>query len=256
MCYNSVIGVGKVTIEGECVDQSIQQVQINHLVGGRAVHLDVIPVSRGRFSIPIQLYRGHNEIICSPFDASERTFSIKVIFKGAMREWLETFICSVMFALIIKTFVVQPFYIPSESMEDTLKRGDRIMVSRFDYLLRSPARKDVIVFEYPKTKRRYFVKRIIGLPNEKLEVIERQVYVDGRLLRENYLKKVDEKYKGISSLDSLNDLRKVRPHNYFVMGDNRDMSEDSRSWGTVPNHKLVGRAAFIWYPWSRMRWLQ
>ena len=129
------------------------------------------------------------------------------------------------------------------------------MVSRFDYLLRSPSRKDVIVFEYPKEKRRYFVKRVIGLPNEKLEVIERQVYVNGRVLHEDYLKPVNKELEGISSLDSLNDLRTVKPSNYFVMGDNRDASEDSRSWGTVPNHKMVGRAAFVWYPWNRMRWL-
>jgi len=255
LCYNSVIGVGSVTLEAETGDSSIQQVQVNHLVAGKVVNLDVLPVVRGRFALPLQLLRGHNEIVVSPFDASERSFGLRVTFKSIWREWAETFVCSVMFALVIKTFVVQPFYIPSESMEDTLGRGDRIMVSRFDYLFRAPARQDIIVFEYPLQKGRYFIKRIVGLPTEKLEIIDRQVYVGGTPVREGYVK-YETSADGISTLDSFRSLPPVKEGTYFVMGDNRDKSEDSRSWGTVPVENVVGRASFVWYPLGRMRWLR
>ena len=274
LCYNPVVGVGRVALVGYCIDESIQQVQITQVVGGKPVFLDVIDVHRGKFNLSLQLCRGYNELVCSPFDASERSFSVNVLYKGCVREWTETLICSIMFALIIKTFIVQPFYIPSESMEDTLKVGDRIMVNRFDYLLRSPDRKDVVVFEDPHyhghefpnegismvqspvNERRYFVKRIIGLPHEKLRIIDREVFLNGSPLKEDYLKPVEKRTAGISSLDSINDLLVVDAKNYFVMGDNRESSEDSRSWGTVPKHKIVGPAVFVWYPFSRMRWLQ
>ena len=255
-----MIGHSDVVMKGSCRDSSIQQVLFSHIVGGRSVFLDVLPVTRGGFRLPVKLHRGSNKLICEPFDDSERSFAIDVTYKSAIREWIETVLFSVIFALIIKTFVVQPFYIPSESMEGTLLVGDRIMVNRFDYLLRDPARTDVIVFEDPRfddriTKRTsYFIKRVIGLPFEKVEIIEQKVYVDGNPLTEDYVKRVTPGNRNLPSLDTYRSLPAIEDNSYFVMGDNRDNSTDSRVWGAVPGTRIVGRASFIWYPFSRMRW--
>jgi len=223
LCYNCVVNAPRVFVEGELDDDTIQQVQVNQVAQGRVVYLDVVPVTRGQFSVPLQLYRGYNEIVCSPFDASGRSYSQRLLFRSGLREWLETLVCAIIFALIIKTFVIQPFYIPSQSMEKTLAAGDRIMVSRLDYAFSDPERKDIIVFEYPRQKGRYFVKRILGLPRERLEIVDSKVFVDGRSVTEPYVKRAGTTM-GISSLDNYRDLPPVPAAGYFVMGDNRDFS--------------------------------
>lgn len=255
LCYNATIDATRVRLRGRLSDPTIQQVQVNHLVGGRAVFLDVVSAARGSFELPLRLHRGPNELVFSPFDASGRTFGLRLVSKGLIREWVETLVCAVIFALIIKTFVVQPFYIPSQSMEPTLKVGDRIMVNRFDFLFRSPSRRDVMVFEFPRQAGRYFIKRVIGEPGDRLEILDKRVYVGGRVIDEPYVA-ADEDGGRLTSLDNYHDLPPVPGGSFFVMGDNRDHSADSRSWGPVPRAKVVGRAAFVWYPLSRIRWIR
>jgi signal peptidase I len=137
------------------------------------------------------------------------------------------------------------------------------MVNRFDYLLREPERTDVIVFEDPryrqspirKTNALFFVKRVIGTPGEKIEIIEKKVYVNGNPILEDYTKPVDSLDKSpLPSLDTYRSLPPVDDESCFVMGDNRENSTDSRVWGCVPYGMIVGRASFIWYPFSRIRW--
>jgi len=261
--FDAVIGCSNVVVKGTCNDSSVQQVLCSHIVGGRSVHLDVVPVQRKQFSLPVKLHRGGNRLVCEPFDDSGRSFSLKVTYKTGIREWIETVIFSIIFALVIKTFIVQPFYIPSESMEHTLKVGDRIMVNRFDYLLHNPSRTDVMVFEDPRQldssvlprNSLYFIKRIIGLPGEKVEIIERKVYIDGNPLSEDYINLNPEADDtGLPTLETYRSLPVIEDEEFFVMGDNRDNSTDSRVWGCVPDDKVVGKAAFIWYPFSRMSW--
>ena len=263
LCYNPTINTERVTLRGQVADGAVQQVRVMHLALGRVVSLDLVNTLRGSFEAPLTLSRGINEVVISPFDASDRSFSFHVVLKTSVREWVETLVCAVIFALIIKTFIIQPFYIPSRSMGPTLQPGDRIMVNRLDYLFRSPRRGDVVVFEHDEGARwsldadeptsQYFIKRIVGLPSEELRILDRQVFLGGVPLQEPYVAP-DDGLPRVSALGNYDPI--VLPESvYFVLGDNRDYSADSRSWGGVARHTFVGRAAFVWYPMSRMRWL-
>jgi len=189
--------------------------------------------------------------------------------KGAFwRELPVLVVMALVLALLIKTFLVQAFFIPSESMVRTLEPGDRVLVNKVIYRLRDPGRGDVIVFEDPHPKAHEdrgvvagffgwisrgmglsqaqdedFIKRIIGLPGETVEGRDGSVWIDGRKLDEPYLNGVTtENFAPI----------KVPEGQYFVMGDNRPNSNDSRfSLGTIPRDKIVGEAFVIIWPPGR-----
>ncbi|WP_373018815.1 signal peptidase I [Thiomicrorhabdus sp.] len=188
--------------------------------------------------------------------------------------------------LILRSFVIEPFRIPSGSMYPTLEIGDFIAVSKFSYGIKlpvtqtkiipigEPQRGDVVVFSYPKDPDVDYIKRIIGLPGDKITYIERTVFVNGKPIGQQ----TDGKYLGndsgavmnganivIETMDNghhyqvLHDMDKVSHDmdtitvpegHYFVMGDNRDHSNDSRFWGFVPEKNLKGRAFGIWMNWD------
>ncbi|HEV8571793.1 MAG TPA: signal peptidase I [Actinomycetota bacterium] len=175
-------------------------------------------------------------------------------------------------ALLIKTFLVQAFYIPSQSMEPTLLVGDRVLVNKFIYAFREPARGEVIVFENPRLDEpdrnpvsafwhwiieglgvstdpeKDFIKRVIGLPGETIEVNRGKVFVDGERIQEPYL----NEDRDLSDFGPF----KVPQGNLFVMGDNRANSQDSRSTlGPVPRDKVVGEAFILIWPPSHFEWL-
>jgi signal peptidase I len=188
--------------------------------------------------------------------------------KSAAREWLEALAVAVLLALFIRTFVVQAFKIPSGSMIPTLLVGDHILVSKFTYGVRlpvvdtwvlgprAPRRGDIIVFKYPYDESRDFIKRVIGLPGEVVEIRSKQVYINGKPLQELYPLYRDpvdrhtpgEVYGPIT----------VPPDKLFVLGDNRDQSQDSRFWGFLDIHKVQGAAFIIYWSWdpteARLRW--
>jgi signal peptidase I len=179
--------------------------------------------------------------------------------KGFWRENLETILVCVIFVLFARTFVFQQSKIPTGSMEDTLLVGDYILVNRFQYaptrfgweraLL--PARKvrrgDVVVFKFPAKPETDYIKRVIGLPGDVVEIRGGQVLVNARPRPEPYTF-----FKGGNAIRSYGP-RTVPPGQYFVMGDNRDRSEDSRSWGFVPRSHLQGRAILIWWSYEEDR---
>ena len=196
--------------------------------------------------------------------------------KSQIRDWSEALIVAAVLALIIRTFFVQAFKIPSSSMEDTLLIGDHLLVSKFIYGLqlpfsdepvlsmRDPERGDVIVFEFPEDKdksyfqRRDFIKRVIGLPGDKIEIRSKSVYVNG----ERYLTP-EAVYKDGNLTAGPRDnmpLVTVPEHEYFVMGDNRDRSYDSRFWGFVDRSVIKGRAFIKYWSWDsetfRPRWVR
>lgn len=189
--------------------------------------------------------------------------------KAWYREWSEALIVAVVLALIIRTFLFQAFKIPSGSMLDTLLIGDHLLVNKFIYgtklpfsderylALRDPERGDVIVFEFPEDEgksyfdRRDFIKRVIGLPGDVIEVKAKQVYVNG----EPYTvpQEVHKDQQIIPSVASPRDFVgpiKVPENNYFVMGDNRDFSYDSRFWGFVNESKIKGLAFIKYWSWN------
>ena len=176
---------------------------------------------------------------------------------------------AVILALFIRTFVVQAFKIPTGSMEENLLIGDHLLVNKFVLApTTSPGtapflpvgtigRGDVIVFKYPEEPDRDFIKRVIGLPGETIEVREKKVYVNGTPLNEPYAHYLDP----VSSLSDLHevtsfDVREkygpvtVPPDHFFVMGDNRDNSQDSRYWGFLPRNYVKGRALVIYWSYE------
>jgi len=179
--------------------------------------------------------------------------------KGFWRENIETILICVIFVLFARTFVFQQSKIPTGSMEDTLLVGDYILVNRFQYAPAMfdwerailPARKvrrgDVVVFKFPGKPETDYIKRVIGLPGDVVEVRGGQVLVNGRPLREPYTF-----FKGGNAFRNFGPS-KVPIGHYFMMGDNRDRSEDSRAWGFVPRSHLQGRAILIWWSYQEDR---
>lgn len=161
------------------------------------------------------------------------------------RETIETVLWALVLALVLRTFVIQAFWIPSGSMIPTLKLGDRILVLKFWYSLPTvdPKRGQIVVFKYPVDPRRDFVKRIIGLPGDTVEIRRGTVFVNGGELPETYVKNHDD-----YDMDAI----MVPDKSYFCLGDNRPNSQDGRFWGFVPGNFLRGPAFFRYWPLNRL----
>ena len=178
-------------------------------------------------------------------------------------DWLVTIVGAILIVLAIKAWVVNPYRIPSSSMEPTLHCGrpgpgcearfsDRVLANRFVYHFRSPHRGDIVVFDTPPEAAircgagGTFVKRLIGLPGETWEERKGYVYIDGKKLDEPYVKPARRDVRTLPP-------RKIPAGNYFFMGDNRASSCDSREWGTVPRANLIGEVFAIYWPPNRIR---
>jgi signal peptidase I len=188
--------------------------------------------------------------------------------KSTAREYFESIVVAVILALFIRTFVVQAFKIPTGSMEENLLIGDHLLVNKFIYgptaanleesllPIDTIARGDVIVFKYPVEPERDFIKRVIGLPGETVEVRERKVYINGAPIDEPYvhylLPASSSDYHEVTSFDVRERYGPVTvpAHQYFVMGDNRDNSQDSRYWGFLPRENVKGKALLIYWSYE------
>lgn len=177
--------------------------------------------------------------------------------KGMLRDYFETIVVCVIFVIFSRGFVFQQSKIPTGSMENTLLVGDYIMVNRFAYAptatslekkllpLRDIERQDVIVFKFPEDPDTDFIKRVIGLPGDRVEMRAGRTYVNGELLDEPYM--VDE-HRDYQPYPPPGIEPSPVPDNcYFVMGDHRNNSKDSRFWGCVPKDLVRGRAFIIWF---------
>jgi signal peptidase I len=169
-----------------------------------------------------------------------------------MYEWVPTLAWALVLALVLRNFAVASYFIPSGSMENTLKPGDLLIADKFSYkvLGREPDRGDVMIFVYPgkdEHGRVDFIKRIIGLPGDTVRVTDGEVYVNNEKLTEPYIKE-----KPYNDFDETT----VPENQFFAMGDNRNHSRDSRSWGFVPRKNLEGRALFVFWPFTRAKLMQ
>ena len=195
---------------------------------------------------------------------------IKPKKKSIIREYVEAFAIAIVLALFIRTFIIQAFKIPSSSMESTLLIGDHLIVSKFSYgikvpliksklFLKAPERGEVIVFEYPVDHSKDFIKRAIGLPGDRVEIINKKVYVNGKPLNESYTQFADDAIipKEFQPRDNFGPITVPEGH-IFAMGDNRDRSSDSRFWGFVDLNEIKGRALVIYWSWdtvnTTVRW--
>ena len=203
-------------------------------------------------------------------NTSENTNKQTVKRKSVAREYTEAILIALLLALFIRTFFVQAFKIPSGSMEETLLIGDHILVSKFAYgthvpneipflniklfddiifFPKQPERGDIIVFKYPKDEKRDFIKRVIGIPGDLLEVRHQKVFINGKPYEDRHARHTES--PSDSSLVPRDDFGPVLvPDNHlFMMGDNRENSQDSRYWGFLDINKVRGKALMIY--WSR-----
>ena len=161
-----------------------------------------------------------------------------------VRELLEIMTLTLLMFLVLR-FAVQNFRVDGPSMEPTLHNQEYIFVDKAAYLFQAPGRGDVIVFEYPLNPQLDYVKRIIAIPGDIVSVVGQRVTVDGVTLNEPYVNKND-----LSNPFLPINKRIVGPNEYFVMGDNRGDSSDSRQWGFVPRQNIIGKADFVYWPFS------
>jgi signal peptidase I len=154
-------------------------------------------------------------------------------------------ILSVLLAFTIIFFLYQPVQVEGTSMIPSLQNHERVMVSRLDYDIEPIHRGDIIVFHYPRDPAEVFIKRVIGLPGDWVGIKDGQVYVNGKRLKKQYVPKA---YLGDETCAAVH----VPPNHYYVLGDHRDLSNDSRDWGTVARGYIYGKAVFAYWPLGDM----
>lgn len=157
-------------------------------------------------------------------------------------ELVQALVIAVVITFVIRTFVFQPFWVPTTSMIPTLKVNDRILVNEMFLRYGEVERGDVMVFRYPLEPEVIYVKRMIGLPGETLEIKKDGIYIDGGKIEEPYLEN-NYNYAPMGPV-------MVPENSYFAMGDNREFSADSRIWGFVPEDNFIGKAFLIYWPIS------
>jgi signal peptidase I len=171
--------------------------------------------------------------------------------KSTFRDIVESLIIALVIALPIKYFIASPFIVRQTSMFPTFQDGDYLIVDKLSYRFQSPQRGEVVVFHPPFDNGTYFIKRIIGLPGETVKVKDNTVTIfndenpDGFILEESY----------VSSIRDNDTITKLSSNNYFVMGDNRSVSSDSRNWGELSLEHISGKAILRLFPFSKMDYL-
>jgi signal peptidase I len=162
-----------------------------------------------------------------------------------LRSWLRDILFAVGTAIFIVIFVIQPVKVEGTSMQPRLVDQERIFVNRFIYRFSEVRRGDIVVFWYPRDRNKSFIKRVVGVPGDEVEIRYGSVYVNGQ--------KVDEPYLKPEFRDSESLHRETVPSGqYFVLGDHRNSSNDSRNWGYVPRELIYGKAVFRYWPVSRI----
>lgn len=193
--------------------------------------------------------------------------------KNAWRENIEAIVIAIVIAMFIRTFIVQAFKIPSGSMLETLQIGDQILVNKFIYgvkipftngktliSVKDPKREDIVVFKYPEDPSKDFIKRVVAVGGDSVEIIDKQLYVNDKpIARQPYAQYQDDRIipGKFSTRDNMRKIL-VPDKKLFVMGDNRDNSHDSRFWGFVDLTEIRGEAFMIYWSWNKeafgVRW--
>ncbi len=179
--------------------------------------------------------------------------------KGFFREYGEALLIALLFAVLIRLFLVSAFTIPSGSMLNTIQIGDYLLVNKLSYGLKlpiidtwiykgdGPEYGDIIVFKYPKNPSVDYIKRVVGLPGDVMEVRNKQLYRNGEIVQEDYIRHTRPNHLGM--LDNVAPFT-VPEDEYYTLGDNRDNSEDSRAWGSVHRDAIYGKAWRIYWSWD------
>ena len=174
---------------------------------------------------------------------------VKIKFRSRQRPefwlssegWLKDILLAVVIAFLMVVFLYQPVKVEGTSMQPELLDQERIFVNKFVYHFEEIHRGDIVVFWYPKDPSKSFIKRVLGVPGDVVSIREGQVYINGQLVEERYVP------RGYQDVDSYPPVR-VREGHYYVLGDHRNASNDSRSWGLVPRKYIYGKAVFRYWP--------
>lgn len=185
--------------------------------------------------------------------------------KSEIREWTESIVIALILALFIRQFIVQAFKIPTGSMRMTLIEGDRILVNKFVYgaeipfagirlpAIRPPLRGDVVVFRYPEDPKKDFIKRLVALPGEAVEIRNGSIYINGVLNKDQLIQNRYYYNRSESDFGKEGQVIKVPEGSYYVLGDNSSSSRDSRYWGFVPKKNVLGKAMVVYWPPNRIK---
>lgn len=202
------------------------------------------------FDIKVNLMRGRNTFFLSSSRKPEEVYRLDLFYRSAVREWVESILKALVLVLVVKTFVVQAFFIPTESMQSTLLVGDYLLVDKITYLFRDPVPGEIVVFEYPEEPQKDFIKRCVAVGGQTISHDADTLSVEGKKLKEPYVQYLETRHP-------LNDRRnftdmKVPEGTFFMMGDNRNNSQDSRFWGSLPRWRLIGKAWAGYFPLTRI----
>jgi len=188
---------------------------------------------------------------------------IKKTKGGVIREYAESIVIAILIALFIRAFIVQAFKIPSGSMEPTLLIGDHLLVNKFIYgiklpfidqkvlVYKEPQREDIIVFIFPKDKTKDFIKRVVGVAGDTIEIRKKKIYINGKFWYDTHGVYRDSEVTSLVPRDNFGPVV-VPPGHVMVMGDNRDRSYDSRFWGFVPIDQIKGKALILYWSWDKL----
>jgi signal peptidase I len=245
--------------------------------------LDAIFLARGRKVAIGDLQQEYPEWASQDSEQSSeyQARAAKSATEPVLVEYAKSFFPVLLVVFVLRSFLIEPFQIPSSSMVPTLQVGDYILVNKYTYGIRlpvvrnkvmslnEPKRGDVMVFFPPHMNDTYYIKRVVGLPGDEISYKDKEIYVNGKKLEREYLATLPDgnsRYQlGLETLGEVphlmqtDDLRQarsfsvvVKPGHYFMMGDNRDNSSDSRIWGQVPERDIVGKAFAIWMHWDSL----
>ena len=196
-------------------------------------------------------------------------YILKVAKSNKILEYIDSAFIAFILAWLIRIFLIQTFVVPSGSMKNTLLIGDRLIGNKFIYgtilpftdgsklKFRDPKRGDIVIFKYPPNPRHRFVKRCVGTPGDKVEIKNKVLYINDQAIKEVYTRFEDDTIlpAKVSPRDNFGPVQ-VPVDNYFMLGDNRDYSADSRIWGFVPRKLVEGKAWLIYWPINRWKILE
>lgn len=164
---------------------------------------------------------------------------------GSALEFIKTIAIIILIAFFVRFYLIQPFVVDGSSMEPNFHNGEYLLVDKLSYRFKTPQRGDVIVFHPPSSPGLNYIKRIIALPEEQLEIKSGEILVNGVRIDEPYLPSGKTL---VRHTQAVNLKQKLGPDEYFVLGDNREHSSDSREWGSVPKTNIIGKAWFVVFP--------
>ncbi len=182
------------------------------------------------------------------YPTGKPTNSSDLTLKQSIWEFVKFMIIAAVIVVPIRLWIAQPFIVSGASMSPNFENGEYLIVDEFSYHFREPERGEVVIFRYPEDPSKFFIKRIIGLPNEKIEITDNEIHIyndeypKGMTINESYLK----------SAYTANTISTLKNNEYFVLGDNRQRSSDSRIWGALPEDNIIGRAWIRLWPLNKM----